>query len=96
MHLGSPWETRSGGLTLRTDSCMRMDSPGGKRGHLIFSIKGTNGLRDKNCIIFVELGFFIDMGRTYKKKMNNFKYIFLCLELEQVWGAVTIHGVYPV
>ena len=28
--------------------------------------------------------------------MNNFKYIFLCLELEQVWGALTIHSVYPV
>ena len=71
---------------------MRMDSPGGKRGHLIFSIKGTNGLRDKNCIIFVELGFLIDMGRTYKKKMNNFlKFPGFCVKnkiyLRMIWGV---------
>lgn len=88
LNLGSPWETRSGGFTPRTDSCVRMDSPNGQREYLLYNIKPIIGLRDKNCTMYIEFGLYRH-DKNLQIKTNTSKDIFLCLELEQVWGVVT-------
>lgn len=50
----SPWETKSGRLTLRIGSSLRMDTLKGQRSHLIGSTTFIIGLRNKNCRICIE------------------------------------------